>query len=300
MEEVHYYHMYANGDDAQNFITTEEEFKTAFNRFGVCQHEADVAVLSCSAEDSHPHALLRGTYDRCLRFKNLYESISTRSIIQNRGSADGVVLKCELLEIEDNSHLMNVGTYTIVQATKDGKAVMPYDYRYGTGALYFRSRYSILPWLIDDNGNVCEPVPFRSLNRREQLKICASKYMIPDDWLICNGFILPTNYIDIKGFEDIYKTHNCFRAFLSSGKAKDEPLLQRMAMQRGVVVEDLLARKYCEEICLELFGKKTAKYATIEQRLTVAQRLRSIYHLAYRQLATLTYLPETEVRKYVK
>ena len=300
MEEVHYYHMYANGDDAQNFITTEEEFKTAFNRFGVCQYVSGVKLLSCSDEDSHPHSLLYGSYEKCMRFKELYESISIRSIIQNRGSADGVVLKCELLQIEDMEHLMNTGTYTIIQATKDGKAVMPYDYRFGTGALYFRSRYSVLPWLVDDNGKVCEPVPFGSLTRRAQLRLCSSKYSIPDDWLVCNGFILPTNYIDVKAFENIYRSHNCFRVFLASNKARDQLILQRMAMNRGVMVEDLLARKYCEEICISLIGRKTAKYATIEQRLTIASTLRTRYHLAYRQLATLVYIPESELRKYVK
>lgn len=300
MEEVHFYHMYANGDDAKNFITTEKEFKKAFNRFGVCQHVTGVHVASFSIEDSHPHSLLRGTYEKCLRFKKLFESISMRSIIQNRGSTDGVVLKCDLAEITDDLYLKNVGTYTINQATKDGKTIMPYDYKYGTGSLYFRSDSHILPWMIDDDGKVCTPVPFGTLTVKEQRELCASKYSIPDDWMVCNGFILPTNYVDVKLFESIYSTHNCYRVFLGSSKKGDEQIMNQMALHSGVTIEDLAARRLCEEICLELIGKKTTKYATIEQRLAVAQRLRSRYHLAYRQLHTLTYLPESELRKYIK
>lgn len=300
MDEVHFYHMYANGDDAQNFITTDYEFKTAFNRFGVCQHVTGIVIASFSIEDSHPHALLRGTHTNCLAFKNLYVDISTRSIVQNRGSADGVVLNCELDEVNDPSYLMNVGTYTIVQATKDGKAVMPYDYKYGTGAMYFRSKNIVLPWLVDDNGNVCEPVDFGSLTLREKRRICASKYSIPDDWKVCNGFILPTNYVNVKLFESIYRTHNCYRFFMCRGKKSDEEIMRHMALTREVTLEDLTARQLCEEICMKLFGKRTAKYVTIEQRLQVAQILRSSYHMAYRQLRALTYLPESELRKYIK
>lgn len=300
MEDVHFYHMYANGDDAQNFITTDHEFKTAFNRFGVCQHATGIVIASFSIEDSHPHSLLRGTRTNCLAFKNLYEDISIRSIVQNRGSADGVVLNCELEEVNDPSYLMNVGTYTIVQATKDGKAVMPYDYKYGTGAMYFRSKNTVLPWLVENNGNVCKPVDFGSLTLREKRKICASKYSIPDDWKVCNGFILPTNYVNVKLFESIYRTHNCYRFFMCRGKKSDEEIMRHMALTREVTLEDLTARQLCEEICMKLFGKHTAKYVTIEQRLQVAQILRSSYHMAYRQLRALTYLPESELRKYIK
>lgn len=300
MEEKHFYHLYANGDDAQHFITSEKEFKTAFNRFGVCQNATGVRIASFSIEDSHPHALIYGTFLQCRTFLKLFEGISLRSIVQNRGSLDGVRLKCVLSEISDSSYLMNVGTYTIVQATKDGKSVMPYDYLYGTGALYFRSSNCILPWLMDERGNVCKPVRFDTLTSREKKKLCASRYSIPDDWLICNGFILPSNYVDIPLFESIYKTHNCFRFFMCRGRKSDEEIMSRMAQTREVALEDLAARKLCEEACEKLLGRKTLKYATLEQRIRIAQLLRSSYRMAYRQLRALTYLPESELRKYVK
>lgn len=126
--ERKYYHLFANGDDAKDFITTENEFKSAFNRFAVCSYLSGATVVSASVEDSHPHSLLWGYQHQCESFKNFYEKISRRSIVQRRGSLDGVRLNCQIYEITDNQYLKAVGTYTIVQATKDGKAVMPYDY----------------------------------------------------------------------------------------------------------------------------------------------------------------------------
>ena len=297
--EKHYYHMFANGDDAKDFITTEEEFKAAFNRFGVCSVGSGVTVLSCSAEDSHPHALLYGTLEDCLAYKNSYELRSKRSIVQKRGSLDGVNLHCELYEIENESYLRNVAAYTIVQATKDGKAVMPYDYLYGTGALYFRTCRTILPWLIGNDGSVCTPRPFGALSVREKKAISLFKTGIPDNWLICNGFILPTCYIDVRRYESIFRTHNCFRVFLSSGRNKDDEIVARMSSSRGVLLEDLEARRLCHEACRTLFGKDTTRILDAAQRITLSRYLRKNYRLSYRQLSTLTKVPESELRKYV-
>jgi len=300
MGKEHYYHMFANGDDAKNFITTEEEFKTAFNRFAVCQYITGVSVLSFSVEDTHPHALLWGEYEKCLEFKNLYNDKSIRNISRKRGSIYGVKLECDLLEIDDEQHLMNTGTYTITQATKDGKAVMPYDYLYGTGSIYFRNRTAILPWMVDSNGNIVKPVKYGDLNIHEQWRICGSKVRLPKHWLICNGFILPTNYVDIKHFESIYRTHNCFRVFMANNKSRDEEILNRMSSVRGIVIEDMQARKLCEELCIQLFDKHTTRHLTTDQRIHLAKKLRLQYHLSYRQLSTLSKVPETELRKYIK
>ena len=295
-----YYHMFANGDDAKNFITTKAEFKAAFNRVGLCAYITGVVVVSFSIEDSHPHALLWGTLEACSRFKILYERMSIRCISRRRGSADGVVLHCEIYEVTDESYLKNVAAYTIVQATKDGKAVMPYDYLYGTGALYFRSRQTVMPWLIGEDGMVHSPVKFGSLKVREQLAYCGSKTRISADWLVCNGFILPTNYVDVARFESIYKTHNCFRAFMCSGKSRDESIMAKMSEIRGIALEDLEARRISETVCLELFGKRTSRHLATGERLELAQALRSRYHIAHRQLSFLTRISEDELRKYIR
>lgn len=292
--------MFANGDDAKNFITSETDFKAAFNRFGVCAANCDVEVVAFSVEDSHPHALLFGTYTECMKFKTMYERSSLHYIAAIRGDNDGVALHLELCPVEDDDYLKNVATYVIVQATKDGKAIMPYDYLYGTGALYFRSGRYVLPWMIDKDGYVHRSVPFGILDRRVKSRICCSRMTIPDDWEICNGFILPLNYLNPAHFESFYKTHNTFRAFLSSGKKKDQPILDRMAEMRGVIIEDLEARKMCEIQSYSMFRKKTSRHLSIPQRLELARELRRIHHLSYRQLSTLCRLPEGEVRKYVK
>lgn len=295
-----YFHMFANGADAKNFITNEEEMKAAFNRIGVCSSLTEAEVVSFSIEDSHPHALLWGTLKECQKYKDYYEDISSRSIARRRGTLDGVRLCCELYEVTDPAYLMNVAAYTIIQPTKDGKAVMPYDYLYGSGALYFRSRRVVLPWMIDNDGSIGKVESFKNLKSREKRIICGSTTDIPDDWTVCNGFILPTNYINISRFESIYKTHNCYRVFLSSGRDKHKEVLDKMASVRGIMIDDLEARNLCEKTCTELFHHKGTRHLAPEQRLELARELSKRYHISIRQISTMVRIPENEIRNYIR
>ena len=198
-------------------------------------------------------------------------------------------------------YLRNVAVYTIIQPTKDGKSVMPYDYLWGTGSLYFRNGFYTPVWYFDKEGTIRQPVSFISLGAREKRALLHTRnYMIPDDWLVCNGFILPENYVNIERFESIYITFNRFRVFLSSPKSREEVMLAKMAEERGVMMEDMEARRACGDCCKRMFGTRDPRRLDPRNRLSLAQQLRSQLRLTYLQLATLVRLPETEIRTFVR
>ncbi len=294
--------MCANGADSRNFIISEDDYYTAFNYFGVCAANTEVEVVSFSIEDSHPHALLWGTRLACSRYTVLYESLYTHYAAATRNGGADLVLSCELYPIgDDMDYLRNVAVYTIIQPTKDGKSVMPYDYLWGTGSLYFRNGFYTPVWYFDKEGTIRQPSPFVSLGAREKRALLHTRnYMIPDDWLVCNGFILPENYVNIERFESIYITFNRFRVFLSSPKSREEVMLAKMAEERGVMMEDMEARKACGDCCKRMFGTRDPRRLDPRNRLSLAQQLRSQLRLTYRQLATLVRLPETEIRTFVR
>ena len=292
--------MYANGDDSRNFVLCEKDILSAFNRVGVCAANSRAKVVSFSIEDTHPHILLYGSYEDCLDFKHKYETSTMHYIVSNRGSNDGVTFECDLDYVDDYEHLKNVGTYTISQPTKDGKQVMPYDYLYGTGSLYFRSSRVVFPWLVNPDGSVSQPQQLASFCRKQRKAILFSRSEVPESWMVCNGFLLPTNYIDIGLFEKIYVTHNCYRAFLCSGKQRDLAVRERMARVHGISMEDLEARRVCSEVCRSMFNRSGPLSLDVRQRLSVAQTLRTEHYLPYRQISTVVRLPEVEIRKYVR
>ncbi|MBR1927328.1 MAG: hypothetical protein IJ840_06220 [Bacteroidales bacterium] len=297
-----YFHMCANGADARNFIIREQDYYAAFNLIAVCAATTEAVVVSFSVEDSHPHVLLWGLKEDCSVFKVRYENLYTHYAASTREGGADLVLRCELYPIGDDlDYLRNVAVYTIIQPTKDGKSVMPYDYLWGTGSLYFRSGFYTPVWLFDKQGSICHPVPFGSLRVRERRELLHSRnYPVPDEWLVCNGFILPENYIDVARFESIYTTFNRFRVFLSSPKKREEMMLAKMAEERGVMLEDLEARRVCGDQCKQLFGTRDPRRLIPHDRLLLAQQLRRQFRLSFRQIATLVRLPETEVRSFVR
>lgn len=297
----HYYHLCANGADVRHFILSVADYHAVFNIIGVCAANTDVVVVSFSIEDSHPHILLYGTLADCARFREMFESLYRHYAYKTRKGQVPVVFRCDLYWIDDINYLRNVAVYTIIQATKDGKPVMHYDYRWGTGSLYFRSGRPASIWQTDSEGLVHDPVPFSSLTVRARRALLHSRrWSIPDDWLVCNGLILPENYIDIKRFEQIYQSHNRFRVFLASPRKIEQEMLEKMAEARGVAFEDMEARRICGDECKMKYGFRDPRKLDGRHRIDLAQYLRTQYRFTLRQIASLVFLPESEVQRYVR
>ena len=223
MSQKQFYHICAKGTDARNFILCTGDSYAAFNLIGVCAANSRAIVVSFSIEDSHPHILLWGTYDDCLAFMLMFDNLYRHHAAATRIRDTELYLHCELYPIgDDEDYLRNVAVYTIIQPTKDGKPIMYFDQR----------------------GTIRKPERFGDQDAvMKRLLLHSRSLTVPDDWLVCNGFILPVNYIDVPRFENIYQTHNRFRVWTSSPKKREEEMNLRMAEYRGVTFEDLEARK---------------------------------------------------------
>ncbi|MBO4571781.1 MAG: hypothetical protein IKX45_05575 [Bacteroidales bacterium] len=295
-----YFHICSDGRITRRFIVSETDYYAAFNTIGVSAAASGFTVLAFSIEDSHPHILGYGSLEECLLFSNCYQITYFRHIVTSRGGADGVVFRMEVFPIDNADYLRNAGTYVICQPTKDGKAVMPFDYKWGTGSMYFRDENHIPIWYFDKKRGIVHPVKLESISAREQARILHSKKKVPQDWLVCQGILLPESYVDVKHFERIYRTHNCYRAFLASGRNKDNEILQEMAKSRGIRLDDNEAMIICRIECQNSFGVSDTKNLSGEQRLALAKQLRSNHNLSVRQLATLVRLPEEEIFRYIR
>lgn len=300
MPEKFYFHLFANGADAQNFIIDLIDYYAAFNLIGVCAANTDVKVLSFAIEDTHPHMLLYGTESECALFMEMYKASIMHHIIQSRGDHDDVRLSFEMLKVDGDDYLRTVAVYTIIQPTKDGKPYMPYNYPWGTGSMYFNSNGTIPIWLTWPDGKYTPPFPIGQIPVRNRGTILFSRKSVPEDWLVCNGLILPSNYVDVKMFEDIFVTANCFRVFLGGSRKKEEVLINRMSKAVGIQLSDFEADKICSKECLARYGKRTARWLSPEQRLSLACRIRRTQHLSIRQIAKFCRVPEQEIRKYVR
>ena len=298
-EYPHYYHLCSDGELTPQFITCGDDFRVAFNLVGVCAANSPVRVLAFSLEDTHLHTLLYGTKDGCTEFKSMYEESWAHHIGGVRGTRKGADIELELMLVDSEEYLMNVGAYTIYQATKDGKQVMPYDYRWGTGSMYFRREGHTSIWLKDDSGRMLTPLSVAGLSERARMRLFCSRLQVPGSWIICDGVLLPDNYVDVARFEQIYRTANCFRVFMGNNRNRDQMVQQRIATARGITIEDAEARIKCQSLVRHMYGFKDIRRLDAIQRIRIAQQLRKQFRLSRRQIAALVRIPYKEVCKYV-
>lgn len=293
-----YFHLTGDGAIIKDFIHSEIDSIAAINLVGVCACHTGAVVLAFGHEDTHPHSLLYGTREDCMQYKLMYENSYLHHVIRTRPAPINMRLDLDLLEIKDENHLMNAGTYILIQASKDGKQIMPYDDRRGTGSLYFRQQGHVPIWCFDSEGAYHPPIRADQISARDMRAVCHSHMSIPGHWLISNGIILPENYVDVKRFESIYRTANCFRTFLGSGRGKQQEIKEKLASARGVVYDDLEAKRLRLASCKQLFNIGDVRRLNGPQRIHLAQHLWQQYRLSRRQLSSLVFLPYEEICKY--
>lgn len=301
MNPKHFFHLCADGHQAQDFILRKEDFVAAMNIVALCAANTGAVVVAFCLEETHPHFLLYGTSRDCVEFKLLFETTYRHFAASTRPGGAGFLLDIESYGIgEDERYLRNVAAYVVSQPTKDGKDIMPYDYRWGSGSMYFRRNFHIPVWLFDEEGNVCRQFQFGSLTVARKLEITHSRtYSLPDGWLLAGDLVLPSNYVDISLFESIFQTPNCYRVFLSGSRKQDEEILGREASIRGVMLEDTEARTIAGDIFKINFGTRDPRKVDPQGRISVAQILRRQHKMTFRQIAAVACLPESEVRRYV-
>lgn len=275
------------------------DYRAAFNLIAVCAAYCKARVVAFSIEETHIHVLLEGRRSECEAFKIMFERSYIRHVTKTRGTLNGAKIDLDVIPILEENHLLDIGTYVIAQPTKDGKPVLPQDYRWGTASMYFRPKNHIPIWRYDEEGVLHHPVPVGSLSYSVVRSLVCSKRRVPDDWLICNGLVQPESYVDVALFEKIYRTHNSFRVFMSSNKQKDREIQMREANYLGVTLDDAEASGYCRDLCQEMFQVNIVRVLDGRQRVQLAQALRSRYKLSFRQLAKLTELPMSEIQRFV-
>lgn len=298
-EQPRYYHLCSDGALTPHFLLGEEDFRMAFNLVGACAANCEINLLAFSLEDTHLHALSFGTKTACLQFSAMFGESWAHHVGRTRGTRKKADIELDVIPVDSEDYLMGVGTYVIVQPTKDGKKVMPYDYRWGTGSMYFRGSGHRSIWTVDVAGGRLPTVRAGDLSRHQTKELLGTRRPVPDEWQLCGGLLLPDNYIDVARFESIYRTANCFRVFLSSNRSRDQAIQERIAAARGVALEDVEARMHCHEFMNDMYGFKDVRRLDAHQRIVLAQHLVRKLHLSRRQTASLVMLPFSEVCKYV-
>lgn len=291
-------HIFSNGSDAKDFILDEQDAMAAMNRLALCVYRTGFKCKAFNFMDTHVHIFGEGSIIETVSFMSLFE-FTTILYLARRPDRNDARFILEKEYIEDERYRRNVAAYVAIQPTKDGKRVQFQDYKFGSSPLYFRTPEVVPVWNVRD-GKVNVPIRFDDLAVDEQRALLHSKYKIPGDWLVVNGMVLPSNYIDIQGFESIFGSPNAYRVFTSRITEGNMEVKEHMERARGVSFEEDELRRLCSATGNALFGKKDIRALNGNQRIRLAAEVRRTTGACLSQLARRVHMPKSELEKYLK
>jgi len=269
-----FFHLYSEGKLTPDLNISEKDFARNSNNIAISSHLSVANVLGYSVVDSHVHTLLKNRIEVVEMFADTFQNRMWHQGCSN--------FNLRIVKVDNEDYLKIVGSYVICQATKDGKQVMPYDYRWSSASLYFRTIPVDTLWLNDDAGNKLEIKTFSELGARQRLSLHNTKQPLPGEWRICteNGLILPSSFVSIGEFESIYKTYNTFRTFMGTNKKHD--------------------REVARAMCQDLYSTFDIKSLDLTKRITLARAIKDKYRMGTAQLSRRVYLPEEELKRNVR
>lgn len=300
-----YYHIYSDGATGNGLFESTADFIAAMNRLAICAAYCDVEIIAFVFEDTHVHFVVCCTEENCAIFKRLFKKLTLTYISITRPREERLAtMDFSVYELNQNEDetlydvLKHEIAYCVIQPTKDGKRVMPYDYLWGTGSMYFRSKGIPSIWRITRQGEEKPITQVKDYNKWKRAKIFRTTLDIPEHWYVCNGIILPENYVSVEKAEEILGSPNAYRALMA--RKIDDKVIKRMSRARGISLENKEMRLACIELCKEIFHEKSVKNLDAEQRLIIARRLRQKYVSTYKQIATTVHLPLIEIIRNLK
>lgn len=246
------WHVYSDGARADIPFGSEEGKITAWNSIAVCAGKAGVSVWVATVNDTHLHALVRGSRERAEGFVNSLEHRLGRMFPE-----DKIILACR--PVTSRTEVLSTFMY-VYRNSLDFYRKLPGEYPWGSGNIYFSEVRPRGQRLAD-------------LSRRQQVKLLRTKARMPEEWRVdADGKILPESFIDVDTVERFFGSVRAFIAFLYVRKEDEAAMKQQFQRQylEHRSIQEL--RKIGNRLCANYTGR-FLKYAPLEVRLKVASRM---------------------------
>ena len=275
-----YYHICSDGNHSSVLFLDEDDFKAAMNRVAVCALRLKVVIVAFVLMDNHFHFIIRArSKEEAIRFANEFKRLTGIYQSHKYGRANSLVhLPVKVLFVDGSDYLKTVICYVIKNPTK-ARLGMFYDYPWGTGGLYFR------------NGRraTSGSRSVGSFSQEAIRALCKTRVAIPKDWLICDGVLLPENYVAIGEAEQLLRSPRAYMFFLSLNK--DDDIEREFGDWNDLRLTDSELRQERDSFIRQRFGQCRFRDLAVPDRLKVARYLRHKYLCSKKQIARIVQLP---------
>ena len=255
----------------------EEDFKVGMNQVAVLAATISVQVLAFILMSNHVHFVLGGTKDDATDFITAFKKRFSQYYAK-KYSAKEFLRENEVdfreLNLNDES-LERAIAYVQMNSVAANICLSPSGYPWGTGGLFF-------------NENKTKGKAIGELSKRECIKLLRSRALLPSGYIVSEGIVLPSSYVDVQMVESLFKSAKRMNYFLqSSSKAK--------LVKEAPSFKDQLIVSAMQDLTVSLFRKKTFGDLTNLQKSEILKQLRYRFSSEPNQLSRISGISFEEV-----
>lgn len=248
----------------------EEDFKVGMNQVAVLAATISVQVLAFILMSNHVHFVLGGTKDDATDFITAFKKRFSQYYAK-KYSAKEFLRENEVdfreLNLNDES-LERAIAYVQMNSVAANICLSPSGYPWGTGGLFF-------------NENKTKGKAIGELSKRECIKLLRSRALLPSGYIVSEGIVLPSSYVDVQMVESLFKSAKRMNYFLqSSSKAK--------LVKEAPSFKDQLIVSAMQDLTVSLFRKKTFGDLTNLQKSEILKQLRYRFSSEPNQLSRIS------------
>ncbi len=274
------YHIYTNGTAKGLWFLDEEDFKSGMNSIPSCALAADVRIYCFCLMNNHVHFILGGEQENCIRFIREYKRQRSRQLAERydgQHSLIGADIGIKAVDTED--YFKTLVAYVLRNPIEAKMNIMPSDYRWSSGNLYFSDR-------AFKQGNFGK---LGELSLAKQRRLFRTRMTLPENFLVCNdGIIFPGSYVDYQFVEKIFVSTKQMLYFLSKTNSMEAELDSGILAKAHYTDMELLASLEC--LCSEKYSGRQYSSLKIEDKYRLGRLLHKSYGAGSKQIARVASL----------
>ena len=271
-----FWHLYTDGRGMEDFLCTEEDFKTAMTALAVAAVLfKKVRIITFELMSNHIHMILNGEAEDCLELFERFKARLRRILKTNGSIINWDAFKADILPIETLNALRNEIIYANRNAFVANPQFTPFNYPWGGGCAFFQPYFNRLPAIsLRELGfnKARELTHFREIRLIEDLKFFGDIVFIPS---FCRTDIGESMFRDARSY---------FNSLTRNAEAFSQ-IAQRLKDSVFLTDEEMYAAAtmYAENT----YGNRQLSLLNPEQKIQLSKELHFKYNASNQQIRRL-------------
>ena len=271
-----FWHLYTDGRVMEDFLCTEEDFKTAMTALAVAAVLfKKVRIITFELMSNHIHMILNGEAEDCLELFERFKARLRRILKTNGRIINWDAFKADILPIETLNALRNEIIYANRNAFVANPQFTPFNYPWGGGCAFFQPYFNRLPAIsLRELGfnKARELTHFREIRLIEDLKFFGDIVFIPS---FCRTDIGESVFRDARSY---------FNSLTRNAEAFSQ-IAQRLKDSVFLTDEEMYATAtmYAEKT----YGNRQLSLLNPEQKIQLSKELHFKYNASNQQIRRL-------------